>query len=171
MTGEGGSGARRLIALQGALQRCGHRVLGRQRSAGARAEWAGPAGPRRGAPHSGHCARRRCSFRSRSAPGGPGRVSARAGACGVPGPGRHSPRAHLSRPARPLPACARPTQLATREAQAAESLPPRGAKGRERLGGRVGGRSRGRRLCAGVAGASQADWWRVLVGAGPWGQV
>lgn len=76
------------------------------------------------------------------------------------------PCAHLSRPARPWSARALPTQLRTLEAQAAEFLPPRGWEGPVCLGGRVGGRSSGRRLCTGVAGASQADWWPVPVGAG-----
>lgn len=81
-----------------------------------------------------------------------GTERSQAGACRVP---RRSlrpvapacPRAHLSSPARPWPERALPTQLRTREAQAAEFLPPRGAEGRVRLGSRVGGRSCGRRLC------------------------
>lgn len=77
------------------------RSLGRQRPAGARAEGAGPAGRGRGARRGGHCARRRCSFGSRSAPGAPGRGRARAGARGSPGHGRRSPRAPPRTPVKP----------------------------------------------------------------------
>lgn len=178
MSDQGGrrGAGRRSIALQGALQR-----RGRPRSATARSAAGGRQGrarrgrARRGrgrqarAGGSARWSRRQATLRlrfgSRSAPGAPGRGRARAGACGVPGHGRRSPRAHLSRPARPRPARARPTQLGTREAQAAESLPPRGAEGPG-----APGRPRGWPWQAAVRGVSQVHLGRVsgLGGACLW---
>lgn len=79
----------------------GHRMLSRRRPEGARAKGAGPAGRGRGARRGCHCARRRCSFGSRSAPGAPGRGRARAGARGIPGHGSRSPRAPPRTPVKP----------------------------------------------------------------------
>lgn len=148
----------------------GHRMLGRQRPAGARAEGAGPAGRGRGARRGGHCARRRCSFGSRSAPGAPGRGRARAGARGIPGHGRRSPRAP---PARTCQARRGPRTSGRGRPRLPSPSRPEAPGAGLHSGGRVGGRGRGRgrRLGAGVAGASREGWWpewRVPVSAGPW---
>lgn len=171
MTKEGGGSQRRQIALQGALQCCGHRVLGRQHSAGARAEGAALVGRGRGAQRGGYCARRRCSFRSRSASGAPGSGRAREGACGVPGPGRRSPRVPQCTPVTPgaSPAHTRAAHAAPDAGGPGCGVPTASRRrGAVRLGSRVGGRGRGRRLCAGVAGASRAGWWSVWSVPGRW---
>lgn len=165
-------GARRLPYKVpcGAAAALGHCVLGLP--AGACAEGAGPAGSGRGAWRGGHCTKRRCGTRSRSAPAS-GRGDARGG--GAPGlaHSRHSP-------ARPQHTChawraACPLALGPRSlGRVRPRLPGPPAPRRRRPGcvcGRVGGRGLGRWLRAGVAGASRAAWWlgqRVPVGAVPW---
>jgi hypothetical protein len=159
----------------------GHRVLrvGRQEPAGTRAEGAGPAGRGRGALRAAATARGDVAA---SAPGLHLLLWAgeRGGVRGVQGPGQRPPqlrtsplRAHLSRPARPLPARARPTQLATRAAQVAES-PTRWRRGPGCDWAAawvavvvIGGCERGRRCI-------QEGWWPgwcVRAGVVPWWQV